>query len=87
MKSIIKDIFEGEKGNYENFPFSEEYENLCGVIMDTEDEVLTKLPKELKEKVKEWSQAQYDMLQLGLSEAYTEGVKIGMKLAFEVMGD
>ncbi len=86
-KSMIKELFYGKRGFYENIRLGKEYRKIIDKIIKLE-EVITKNFDEEQKK----AYFDYCVLQGGLeSESgeahYIEGFKIGLRLGIECMED
>lgn len=83
MKSIIKEIFYGERGNSDNYKASEEYYKILEKVSKLHKEILDKMSDERKEKFEKFCNLQ-DQLEVETADAhFIEGVKIGILLGIE----
>ncbi len=83
MKSIIKEIFYGKRGHFENIKGNEEYFNLLGKVADLHKELTEELPEESRNKLQNLCDL-LDGMSAELSEEhFVEGVKLGILLGVE----
>ena len=83
MKSIIKEIFYGERGNCDNYKASEEYYKTLEKVSKLHKEIINGLSDEQKENFEIFCKLQ-DNLEVETADAhFIEGVKIGILLGIE----
>lgn len=87
MKSIIKEIFYKQRGNFERIPYSERQEQLTEKSNDLYQRIHDKLDEKTQLLLKELDDVQTEELSEESDQSFVEGFKIGLLLAFEAFGD
>lgn len=86
-KSVIKAIFNGERGNGQQIKTTEEEHRLAGVVSDTYDELIKRLsPEQLKFHETFNKAREYAFIE-ELDNNYVEGFKLGLLIGIECMED
>lgn len=83
MKSIIKEIFYGERGHFEKVKASAEYLKILGEIADKYEVVKKDLPEEKKKEFEEFCDLRDSIEVKTADDHFIEGVKIGILLGIE----
>nr|MDE7439252.1 hypothetical protein [Clostridia bacterium] len=83
MKSIIKEIFYGERGNCDNYKTSEEYSKILEKVNKLYKEIKSVLTAEKREEFETLCKLQGDLEVETADEHFIEGVKIGILLGIE----
>ena len=86
-KSVIKAIFNGERGTAERMSMTEEEHNLMSVVSDTYDELLNALAPEQKKLHEKFIDARESAFCEELDNHYVEGFKLGLLIGIECMED
>jgi len=83
MKSMIKEIYYGNRGNTDAVKLSEQYTKLLSKAVDLREELEKEMTEEMKAKFGEFC----DLLNESEAESsdcyYIEGVKVGILLGVE----
>ncbi len=83
MKSIIKEIFYGNRGNVEAIRMNDEYSKIADKIIDKYEELAKEMTDEQKVKFKEFCGLRDDMETETTDTHFIEGVKLGILLGIE----
>ena len=83
MKSIIKEIFYGERGNTETFKPNEEYLKILEKINKLYNVIESGLTDEQKENFNKFCELQDDLGVESADTHFIEGVKLGILLGIE----
>lgn len=86
MKSIIEEIFNGNRGTFENLKLSENHKKLLDGYCAAMEKLNQSLSDEQKEELNNIDGLLCRMLDDNTIEIYTEGFKIGLLVGLEVFG-
>lgn len=86
-KSVIKDIFYGNRGNLETIKMTKEVENLYGVFSDAYDEFVKELTPQQLAILETCMEARENVLSEEIDVFYIEGFKLGLRIGIECMED
>ncbi len=87
MISIIKQLFFGERGQYENIITGKRYKELFEELYDMCKELSKDFNDKQKELFEKICSKQAEMESEAIFQNYREGFKIGLLLALECLGD
>lgn len=85
MKSVISEMFDGEKYKTENLARSEEYKKMQKAATDVYENFLNSLDEHQKKAFEEVLDNMFGLEAERSKTGFEEGFKLGLKVAFEAL--
>ncbi len=83
MKSMIREIYHANRGTLQTIQDNDEYFNIMKDVSKLYNEIIEKLPDDMKEQFKKFCELQDGLAYETAESHYIEGFKIGLQIGLE----